>query len=226
MSIQLLCENQSLQYSLSYWNEIREHLCRATNLYILNYFKNLDDEIQPTRETSDSEDETPISDSKELTNISLYNQSINPTILKENIRSFLRDIHFAEMQDNPTISNVDLVIELLKLYTYYLDLLTILGLTGIFALVNKSDTEGYYSVGNSLDIFYTIQHVLPFIEDDYLLLNIQDCMKLFDYSVQHKSVIIITFKENEVLDYIPRKYFGNVNYKALKSTKRNSKSKK
>lgn len=226
MSIQLLCENQSLQYSLSYWNEIREHLCRATNLYILNYFKHLDDEIQPTRETPDSDDETSSPDSEEQTNISLYHKSINPTILRENIQSFLRDIHFAQMQDNPTISNVDLLIELLKLYTYYLDLLTILGLTGIFALVNKSDTEGYYSVGNSLDIFYTIQHVFPFIEDDYLLLNIQDCMKLFDYSVQHKSVIIITFKENEVLDYIPRKYFGNVNFKALKSTKRISKSKK
>jgi hypothetical protein len=186
----------------------------------------LDDEIQPTRETPDSDDETSSPDSEEQTNISLYHKSINPTILRENIQSFLRDIHFAQMQDNPTISNVDLLIELLKLYTYYLDLLTILGLTGIFALVNKSDTEGYYSVGNSLDIFYTIQHVFPFIEDDYLLLNIQDCMKLFDYSVQHKSVIIITFKENEVLDYIPRKYFGNVNFKALKSTKRISKSKK
>jgi len=48
---------------------------------------------------------------------------------------------------------------------YYLNALNHFGLGGLFALCNQSDTEGYYTPGNSLDICMLLDRIKPFIKE-------------------------------------------------------------
>ena len=119
---------------------------------------------------------------------------------KIKLELFVKDVKYAELYAHPTnVSQVDaILIELLKFYTYYLDLLTVLGVAGIFSLINKDNTEGFYSVGNSIDIIDTIQLVIDYIEDNYIKESILECIKIFDYSVENKMIIIITYKPIQI----------------------------
>ena len=45
----------------------------------------------------------------------------------------------------------------------FVDLLIQFGVGGIYSLCNKSDNEGYYSVGNSYDIYDLLKVVKPFL---------------------------------------------------------------
>jgi hypothetical protein len=81
------------------------------------------------------------------------------------------------------------------------DLLIYFGVGGVYALCNKMDCEGYYSVGNSYDILELFKLIKPFIinKTDNLETHgneIYNCIiqveKVFQESVDKKEIVIIT----------------------------------
>ena len=66
-----------------------------------------------------------------------------------------------------------------------------LDIYGCYALLNKSDCEGYYSPGNSFDILSIINTVKPFITDKNVLERLKHIVKLFMESVKLQKKITI-----------------------------------
>jgi hypothetical protein len=204
MSVHLLCGNIHFNCQVSYWKTIRESISKATNLFIVDYFKNFD-------LITEDPDET---DMKER--YSLYKKSINREVFKEKLSTFSIDYKYAEFDAHPKLTEVGtLLVEYLKLYNYYLDLLTVLGVNGIYSLVNKSDVEGFYSIGNSIDIVNTMNIILEFVEDDFMKTSINECKKVFQESVQSNMVVAVLYEPIEKKEGI-RLSLGKINTNVLK----------
>lgn len=178
MSIHLICGDFYFTSSISFWNKIRETLSIATFDYIVKYRNDLYDE-------------------REHTNTDAYHSSVNKIKLLADLNNCIHDIRFSLFQTNPLMSGSEdsIHISLLKMYTYYLDVLTVLGLAGIFAITNKSDSEGYYSSGNSSDIVNMMKITIPHIENDIILSSIQELIELFLYSSRENMIVVITSEE-------------------------------
>jgi len=219
MSIHLLCGETFFTCNINYWNTIRESISKATNLYIIDYLNKLYDNDNDNDNDDNSENDLHNLDNERN---STYNNSINRTLLREKLESFVKDIHYIEHITHPySVGEVEyvLLIEFLKLYTYYLDLFTLVGVAGAFSLINKGDNEGFYSVGNSIDIVDTISSVISFIEDEYIKASIQECLFVFKSSVQNHFIVVINYtpyeepKQQEVKQL--RHSFVNVNTNIL-----------
>jgi len=183
MSIHLICGDSCFSSSISYWNKIRESLAIATFDYMVSYRNDLYNE----REAPD--DSPPLTDA--------YNTSVKKRLFIKQLNECIHDIKFSLFQTNPrTLPTADSIhIALLKMYTYYLDLLTLLGIAGIFAITNKNDTEGYYSVGNSADIVHMMKIATRYIENDNILTCVNELVDFFQVSVRENMVVVITSNE-------------------------------
>lgn len=204
MSIHLLCGNVYFNCQVLYWNKMRESISNATNLFIVNYLNKFDLVTEDADENDDKE------------KYSLYKKSISRDVFKERLTTFSIDYKYAEFNAHPKLSEVGtLLVEYLKLYNYYLDLLTVVGVNGVYSLVNKSDVEGFYSIGNCVDIVNAINTVHEFIEDEYMKMAINDCKKVFQEGIEKNMVVAVLF---EPMELKPKKnnFLGKVNYNALK----------
>jgi len=74
--------------------------------------------------------------------------------------------------------------DFLNTFIYY-------NLGGVYALLNKSDDDGYYSVGNSYDILDALTRIETHLVDDNIKNSVQTMKKVFDNSVQHKQIVSI-----------------------------------
>ena len=214
MSIHIICGDCCFTCSITHWNIIRESISKATNAFIIDYLKHYN---------ADDNDNDCASEEDTLENP--YNKLINKQALKKKIQDFIKDVYYVELIPHPKTPNADspLVIEFLKLYTYYLDLLTVLGVAGTFALINKGDTEGFYSIGNSHDIIMAISSVISFVENEYIQMTINDCLKVFKESASTSMVVGITFiavMETPTAEKKKLPLLGKVNYNALKGRTR------
>jgi hypothetical protein len=155
-------------------------------------------------------------ESDEKDRIPLYKKSINRDVLKERLETFSVDYKYAEFHAHPKLNEVGtLLVEYLKLYNYYLDLLTVLGVNGVYSLVNKSDVEGFYSIGNSVDIVNMMKIVYNFVEDEFTKMSINESRKVFESSIEKNMVVAVLFepvekKENNRLS------LGKINIDVLK----------
>ena len=78
-------------------------------------------------------------------------------------------------------SNMDM----LNLFIYY-------NMSGVYALLNKSDDDGYYTVGNSTDILDTFQRIEKYItQDDDVQLTFLPIRKVFETSVEKQKLVSI-----------------------------------
>lgn len=64
-------------------------------------------------------------------------------------------------------------------------------LGGVYALLNKSDDDGYYTVGNSLDIVDTMELIEPHIIYDDVKTRYNLIKKVFEESVLTRKVVSI-----------------------------------
>lgn len=64
-------------------------------------------------------------------------------------------------------------------------------LGGVYALLNKSDGDGYYTVGNSLDIVDTMELIEPYIIYDDVKSRYNSVKKVFNESVMARRVVTI-----------------------------------
>ena len=208
MSIHLLCGNVYFHCQVSYWNKIRESISKATNIFLLDYLARFD--------FLTTDDEKLDENEKEKEKVSLYKKSITTQILKERITTFSVDYRYAEFHAHPKLTEVgSLLVEYLKLYNYYLDLLTVLNVNGVYSLLNKSDVEGFYSIGNSIDIVNTINVIYEFVEDDFMKSAINECKKVFEASVQNNMIVAVLFEPFETVT-VKRPSLGKINTDVLK----------
>ena len=82
----------------------------------------------------------------------------------------------------------------------FVDLLIQFGVGGIYTLCNKSENEGFYSVGNSYDICDLIKIVKPFLlknkknidaEENWLYNGIDNITNIFEESIKKNRIVII-----------------------------------
>jgi hypothetical protein len=175
MGIDLYCGDKNFGCSYGSWRNIRIELIKATFEYLEVHFA-----------VTEYEEETHEHGS--MIALKQYIQKIqNGSIVKESI--------FSSKESN-----------LLDLFTTYssllefVDLLIQFGVGGIYSLCNKSDNEGFYSVGNSYDICDLIKVVKPFLlknkdniddKENWLYREIDELIDVFKESVEKKEIVSI-----------------------------------
>jgi hypothetical protein len=65
---------------------------------------------------------------------------------------------------------------------------------GVIILLEKSDFDGYYSIGNAYDILETINNLKPFINDEITLKHLPFLKILFQKSIDKKRLVTIERK--------------------------------
>ena len=171
MKIYIDCDNSSYNCEYEYWEEIRNAIIDSTYSYLQTLFLSLEN----GRENKKNDIEyilkyiKTLSDPKDLPNIiTLYRIPL---------------VHI------PT--PVDVMITTIT--DKEINLFIGVNIIGLYALCNKSENEGYYSVGNSHDICNLLTLIKPFIESANI--NIYESViqieKVFEKSrISNKNVFI------------------------------------
>ena len=74
--------------------------------------------------------------------------------------------------------------DFLNLYIFY-------HLGGIYALLNKSDDDGYYSVGNAVDIVRSFEVLDALIDEDDMKRQLYSIKEVFEESVRTNENVIV-----------------------------------
>jgi hypothetical protein len=239
MIINLICGDNIFTSNDKQWNKIRGIISSASQEFILDYKNNMliyetSNDIENDTTIVTSED-TVESDEYNYYQKMLYEKSVNKETILKNINNILKDIQTSNFCINPIQNNSKDNQVFLKLYKKYLNLLTILGLSGIYSLNNTEydNINGFYSIGNSYDIANAIDLVLPFVNNEYFEHLIFEVLMIFNYSVKNNLVISVTNDTNVDSDKYKNIYTsltknihkkGSLSYKLQKNTV-NSKNK-
>lgn len=70
-----------------------------------------------------------------------------------------------------------------------IDVLIFFGATGLYKLINKSDCEGFYSPGDSLDISNMLDNIEWYLTDEF---NLENIKTLFKESVKLNENVLIS----------------------------------
>jgi len=151
MGLDIVCVDNSFSSSYGYWNTIRETIIKATFDYIVDKFQK-DEELYKNI-TNEDDDENYIGEGS------------NYFIHKTNINKIINIISKPSVITNVFDNGHNLVPKFLNLITNisYIDSLIYFDIGGLYALCNKSDCEGVYSVGNSYDIILLFDLIEPFL---------------------------------------------------------------
>ena len=198
MIINLICGDNIFTSNDKQWNKIRGIISSASQEFILDYKNNMliyetSNDIENDTAIVTSED-TVESDEYNYYQKMLYEKSVNKETILKNINNILKDIQTSNFCINPIQNNSKDNQVFLKLYKKYLNLLTILGLSGIYSLNNTEydNINGFYSIGNSYDIAIAIDLVLPFVNNEYFEHLIFEVLMIFNYSLKNNLVISVT----------------------------------
>lgn len=180
MGIDLVCNEKSFGCSYSNWSRLRNAFVRATFAYLEDFF---------ARETYD-EDTTEFDGKIRLLEciqivrdraVSISG-SIHTDVLGYSLGELLHDECYLES-----------LLTTLRCDKWLGELLIMFGVCGIFALCNKHDSDGFYSVGNSMDICELFQKIRPYILENKCMEEpfLQDLFDLFEESVEKKRIVRI-----------------------------------
>ena len=206
MIINLICGDNIFTSNDKQWDKIRGIISLASHEYIIEYKNNMiQNDIMPNEEDSDINVDSKNDESKEYNYYqkTLYEKSVDKEVLLKTIDEIMNEIQNMGYCINPMQSkNIDINENkcLLKLYKKYLNLLTILGLSGIYSLninTNNNNINSFYSIGNSYDIANSIDLVLSSINNEYIEYLIFEVLMLFNYSVKNNLIISITKDKNQ-----------------------------
>ena len=199
MIINLICGDNIFTSNDKQWNKIRGIISSASQEFILDYKNNMLNHEMKDSSLNDLDDSD---DCKEYNYYqkTLYEKSVNKEIILKTINNMLTDIALTNYYINPAKRIESNDSSFLKLYNTYLDLLTILGLSGIFSLNNASNCNGFYSIGNSYDIANAIDLIMPFINNEYIEVLIFEVLMIFNHSVKNNLIISITNEKNAIVE--------------------------
>jgi hypothetical protein len=171
MGIDITCGECIFSCSYGYWNEIRAAAIKAT----LEYVKSINN----------------------------FEEGSNDYVNQNEILEFLDIVCDEEKycEDLPQEYKSSSVMKLLHYGEIpVVDLFVYFGLVGIIAFCNKSDCQGFYSVGNSYDICDLFKLIKPFFiknttdivsPENHLYNCIIEIEKVFQESVEKKQIVVI-----------------------------------
>jgi hypothetical protein len=191
MGVDFTCDEKSIGFSYGGWHYIRCTLIEATFAYLDKRFAEILSKFA-NEEEHDWETTNIQSAAKNLQkHINEIREDANSKKQKssEGIFGIMREHnHILDCFINKIWEN------------YFIDLLIEFGVGGIYALCNKSDCEGFYSVGNAYDIHELLITIRSFLlkdtedldsEDNWLYDSSDELIELFQESIEKKKIIII-----------------------------------
>ena len=147
MGVDFYCGDVTYGCSYSGWNELRKLVIKSTFDYIQAKFQK---DFEAYNSIDDEEDEHYIGDG-----------SVYDCYKKDVIKIILSMADPQEKNifglDN-TVNNFIVITRNLS----YVDALIYFDIGGVYSLCNKSDCDGFYSVGNSIDICQLFDLIEPF----------------------------------------------------------------
>ena len=154
MGIDLHCVDNSFGCSYGGWHTIRETIIKASLEYIIEKFKK-DEELYT--DITDEEDENYI------------NEGSSYYFHKKIITNIISQISLPSVNTNISPYNSNILLQFLNLASQLstIDSLIYFNIGGLYALCNKSDCEGFYSVGNAHDIVLLFDTIEPFFKQNY-----------------------------------------------------------
>ena len=162
MGVDFICGNVTLSFTYSFWNHIRLNIFEA----FIKYSESL-------CITNDNDEPPSIEFRHHVELAELLNRIY---IAKQNITNANDDDSYLVIFEK--ISDINMLI-------YF-------NLSGIYTLLHKSDCEGFYSVGNSYDIYEMIQLVKPNMDSHFFKTINEEVELLFKTSWENKENIIIS----------------------------------
>ena len=186
MGIDLTCDTKDFSCSYSSWHNIRAELIEATFAYLEDLIANQTKGIDEER--------------LEYSVIGHLKQYI--TEIREECASF--------DNDKPPISPFALLFSKRTIFNAFsehlgdlcfINILIQFGVGGIYTLCNKSDCDGFYSVGNSYDICELLNVIKPFTiknkdnlddEENYIYRCTDKLIELFQESLDKKLIVYIS----------------------------------
>jgi len=148
MGVDFYCGDVTFGCSYGGWNQLRKTVIQATFDYIKDKFQK---DFEAYNSIDDEEDEHYIGDG------SLYH------CYKKDI---IKIIEIMQSSCEKNIFGLDNSVDNFIVVTRnlsYIDALIYFDIGGLYSLCNKSDCEGFYSVGNSIDICQLFDLIEPFI---------------------------------------------------------------
>lgn len=194
MGIDLICDEATFGCSYSGWHTIREFIIKSTFDYITDKFAK-DKELY--KDIANEDNEHYIGEGSQYF---IYSNQINILITNLNLPNIL---------SNFNINTFNTFNKFNGLFTKFINLtydnldnkdaLIYFNIDGLYALCNKSDCEGFYSVGNSKNIIRLFDLIEPFVKkDNSVYMGIYEESfsrnKLYDVfkkSVENKKKVII-----------------------------------
>ena len=166
MGIDLQCEDKNFGCSYNTWNNIRVNIIDATFDYIFDKILN---------------------DSQESTNYSVFELKQLKSVTEK-----MGKYGYSMLINN----KVDVFISLLSNDYNNINTFIYFNLGGLYELCNKSDSEGYYTCSNSLDICQLFDIINPYMKNyfgyEYIYRDTEESIRgIFEESINKKSIIYI-----------------------------------
>jgi hypothetical protein len=113
---------------------------------------------------------------------------LKKTIFNDDLE-YIINLYYIQAGDGESIFSVNKFINNMKLE--HVDTLIYFGLGGVYTLLNKTDCDGYYSVGNSLDILQTLKKIkYDFPNKDYISF-LDQLILFFNISYEKQKMVNI-----------------------------------
>jgi hypothetical protein len=200
MGIDLTCSSKTFSCGYSFWNELRTATIVATAEY-LKYQLTI---TQYENGTYDFVAQQIINEfMKQLLSYGSLEQEQILEEEKEEVPEQDITEPLVEFEPTPLEDQEDVPLISLFLGNCTLDIIDILiffGLGGLYSFCNKSDCEGYYSVGNAYDICEFLKLIKPFLiknkknmhsPDNNFYKFVTEIEKVFKESVETKNLVVI-----------------------------------
>lgn len=131
---------------------------------------------------------------EEIANASLrYLRKVYDDMLAVNSSQTAEQTFMEQLLEYIELSGCDTIPDFMRLFSDvdFLNTFIYHRVSGVFALLNKSDTDGFYSVGNSMDIVETMDILQEYIlYDDVKAMYGQIC-EVFNESIRAKNLVVI-----------------------------------
>jgi hypothetical protein len=183
MGIDLTCDTKTFGCSYGGWNQFRNTFVQATIAYLKDFLANqtFDEYDQAAAEYLQKHLQSVEEKANELANKKYTHLALSEKPAKEYL--------------------LDSLIMEVSAHNWFRELLIQFGAYGIYAICNKTDCEGFYSVGNSVDICEILEKIIPFLpadEEDHLDPNdsiykslTKELLEVFQESVDKKIPVRI-----------------------------------
>jgi hypothetical protein len=185
MGVDFICDEKGLSCTYSKWNSIRKKILKVS----LEYLKHKFEEDIKLHGTKLADDVNYIGEYSQYN----YNKQSILNIIKNMDKDYSKDLGIDR--------TIDLFVSLTNKIKHT-DALIYFEMGGLVSICNKSDCEGFYSPGNSLDICHLLNLLKPLLlakneseHNDELHIDYTTFVRmveLFEYSYKNlKNVIIL-----------------------------------